>query len=193
MVGAWRTSGSTSSVAAMERQLTRRSRILAAAGGLMFATLVAQTGFAQKPGGVLRVHHQDSPASMSILEEATYSTVVPMMGVFNNLIMYDQHVPQNSMKAIVPDLATSWSWNEEGTELSFKLRQDVKWHDGKPFTAPDVKCTFDLVLGKAKDKLRINPRKAWYHNVKEVTANGDFEVVFHLERPQPALVTLLAS
>jgi len=36
--------------------------------------------------------------------------------------MYDQHVPQNSMRSIVPDLATSWSWNEEGTELSFKLR-----------------------------------------------------------------------
>src|SRR6516225_9506353 len=177
----------------MERQLTGNLRILAAVCGALLMTLAAQTGFAEKSGGVLRVHHQDSPASMSILEEATYSTVVPMMGVFNNLVMYDQHVPQNSMQSIVPDLATSWSWNEEGTELSFKLRQDVKWHDGKPFTAADVKCTFDLVLGKAKDKLRINPRKAWYHNVKEVTANGDFEVVFHLERPQPALVTLLAS
>jgi ABC-type transport system substrate-binding protein len=76
---------------------------------------------------VFKVFHWDSPASMSILEEATYSTVVPMMGVFNNLIMYDQHVPQNSMKSIVPDLATSWSWNEEGTELSFKLRQDIEY------------------------------------------------------------------
>src|SRR5215472_4304221 len=112
----------------MEKRLTRRFRIVAAAGGLSFATLVAQTAFAQKPGGVLRVHHQDSPASMSILEEATYSTVVPMMAVFNNLVMYDQHVPQNSMQSIVPDLATSWSWSEEGTELSFKLRQGVKWH-----------------------------------------------------------------
>jgi peptide/nickel transport system substrate-binding protein len=196
MAGAWKTSGSTNSgnrAAAMEAKMMRNPRAQVVAAGLLGAALAATPSFAQKSGGVFKVFHWDSPASMSILEEATYSTVVPMMGVFNNLIMYDQHVPQNSMNSIVPDLATSWSWNEEGTELSFKLRQDVKWHDGKPFTAADVKCTFDLVLGKAKDKLRINPRKAWYHNVKEVTANGDFEAVFHLERPQPALVTLLAS
>ena len=113
---------------------------------------------------------------MSIIEEATYSTVVPMMGVFNNLVMYKQDEPQNSMKSIVPDLATSWSWSEDGTELTFKLRQGVKWHDGKPFTAADVKCTYDLLLGKAKEKLRINPRKAWFRNLEEVTANSDGEV-----------------
>ena len=101
--------------------------------------------------------------------------------------------PRTACNRLCPISPPSWSWSEEGTELSFKLRHGVKWHDGKPFTAADVKCTFDLVMGKAKDKLRINPRKAWYHNVKEITANGDFEAVFHLERPQPALVTLLAS
>ena len=154
---------------------------------------MAAPAAAQQRGGVLKVFHWDSPASMSILEEATYSVVVPMMGVFNNLVMYDQHVPQNSLKSIVPDLAESWSWSEDGNELSFKLRQGVKWHDGKPFTAADVKCTFDLLLGKSKDRLRINPRKEWYHNVKEVAAPSDYEAVFHLERPQPALLALLAS
>src|SRR5215813_4651957 len=130
---------------------------LVAAGGLLLTMLAPDPAFAQKQGGVLKVHHQDSPASMSIIEESTYSAVVPMMGVFNNLVMYKQDEPQNSMSSIVPDLATSWSWNEDGTELTFKLRQGVKWHDGKPFTANDVKCTYDLLLGKAKEKLRINP------------------------------------
>ena len=166
---------------------------LVAAGGLLFTMLAPDVAFAQKQGGVLKVHHQDSPASMSIIEESTYSAVVPMMGVLNNLVMYKQDEPQNSMSSIVPDLATSWSWNEDGTELTFKLRQGIKWHDGKPFTAADVKCTYDLLLGKAKDKLRLNPRKAWYRNLDEVTTNGDEEAIFHVHRPQPALITLLAS
>ena len=115
------------------------------------------------------------------------------MGVFNNLVMYEQDVAQNSLDTIVPDLATSWSWSADHTKLTFKLREGVKWHDGKPFTAKDVKCTFDMLQGKASDKFRKNPRKTWYDNLTEVTANGDFEVTFHLKRPQPALLALLAS
>src|SRR4029077_3319834 len=118
----------------------------------------------------------DSPASMSLLEESTAAALRPIMRVFNNLVVYDQHVAQNSMRSIVSELATSWSSNEEGTELTFPLRQGVKWHDGKSFTAQDVRCTWDLLSGKASEKLRINPRKSWYGNVEEVSTNGDFEV-----------------
>jgi len=117
----------------------------------------------------------------------------PMMGVFNNLVLYDQHVPQNSLESIRPDLATDWSWDEDRTRLTFHLRQGVKWHDGKPFTAQDVKCTWDMLSGKSSEKLRLNPRKAWYRNIQEVTTNGDDEVTFNLGRPQPALLALLAS
>src|SRR3954453_7274332 len=148
---------------------------------------------AQKQGGTLHLYHRDSPASMSIHEEASVSTVVPMMAVMNNLVIFDQHKPQNSLDTIVPDLAESWSWSEDGKVLTFKLKQGVKWHDGKPFTARDVKCTMDLLQNKAQDRLRGNPRKEWYNNVQEVTTNGDYEAVFKLERPQPALLTLLAS
>ena len=116
-----------------------------------------------------------------------------MMGVFNNLVIYDQHVAQNSPQSIVRDLATGWAWSEDGKELTFPLRQGVKWHDGKPFTAADVKCTWDLLLGIGSEKLRVNPRKTWYVNVDRVTTSGDYEVTFHLKRPQPALLSLLAS
>src|SRR5229473_8096566 len=173
--------------------MKRDLRMLAAPGALSLALSGADAAFAQKPGGILRVYHWDSPASMSIHEENTYSTVVPMMGVFNNLVMYKQDEPQNSLKSIVPDLATRWSWSEDGTQLTFELRKEVKWHDGTPFTAKDVQCTWDMLLGKSQEKLRTNPRKAWYQNLEAVTTDGDFTANFHLRRPQPALIALLAA
>src|SRR5947207_5758650 len=168
------------------------ARTLAAIGVLLITTIAGGPALAQKQGGVLRLSHFDSPASMSILEESTRAALQPMMHVFNNLVMYKQDVAQTSPQSIVPDLATSWSWNEEGTELTFPLRQGVKWHDGKPFSAKDVKCTWDLLQGKAAEKLRLNPRKSWYRNLNEVVANGDYEVIFRLKRPQPSLLALLA-
>ena len=168
-------------------------RSLAAAAGLLLWILITDAAFAQKRGGILKMYHVDSPPSASIHEEATFSTVTPFMGVFNNLVMYKQDVAQNRLDTIVPDLATTWSWSADGTKLTFKLREGVKWHDGKPFTARDVKCTFDLLMDKASAKFRKNPRKAWYDNVTEVTTNGDFEAAFNLKRPQPALLALLAS
>ena len=91
---------------------------------------------------------------MSIDEEAKIVSERPMMGVFNNLVMFDQHVKQNGLNSIVPDLATGWS-----TELTFPLRQGVTWHDGKPFTAKDG--TWEMLTAKASEKLRVNLRESW--------------------------------
>jgi len=168
-------------------------RVFAALTGVLAATLGAEPVLAQKQGGILKMYSPDSPASMSIHEEATVFAEGPMMGVFGNLVMFDQHVPQNSLQSVVPDLATGWSWSEEGTELTFPLRQGVTWHDGKPFTAKDVQCTLELLTGVASEKLRVNPRKSWYSNLERVTTNGDYEVTFRLKRPQPAFLTTLAS
>ncbi len=160
---------------------------------LIAALLFAHAAAAQKSGGILRVYHRDSPASMSIHEEGTIGVILPMMGVFNNLVVYDQNVPQNSVQSIVPDLATSWSWNADYTAISFKLRDGVKWHDGKPFSASDVKCTFDLLTNQGKDKLRLNYRESWWVNIKEATADSEHEATLHLKNPQPAILAMLAS
>src|SRR5216683_4506497 len=165
----------------------------AAAAGLLIALSAAPATLAQNQGGILRQYMIDSPASMSIHEETTVVAERPMMAVMSNLVLFDQHVVQNSLSSIRPELATAWSWDEEGKQLTFKLRQGVKWHDGKPFTAKDVKCTWDMVQGKTAEKLRVNPRKAWYNNLADVTTSGDHEATFVLKRPQPAFLALLAT
>src|SRR5437016_2858004 len=164
-----------------------------ALAGVAALGLLAGPAQAEKNGGTLRFFHRDSPGSMSIHEEATISTVAPTMAVFNNLVLFNQHEKQNRLEFIEPELGESWNWSEDGKALTFKLRHGVKWHDGKPFTAADVKCTWDMLIGKAAEKLRLNPRKAWYRNLDEVATEGDYTVTFVLKRPQPAFLFLLAG
>src|ERR1700757_1647524 len=152
--------------------MRRHVGVIASVGSLLMVFFAIQPALAQKSGGVLKISFFDNPASMSLLEEATGAALRPMMGVFNNLVMFDQHAAQNSPDSIVPDLATGWTWSEDGKELTFPLRQGVKWHDGKPFTAADVECTWDLLIGVGSEKLRVNPRKTWYLNLDRVTTNG---------------------
>ncbi len=77
----------------------------------------------------------------------------------------------------------------------FFLRKGVNWHEGQPFTAKDVKYTFDMVRGApdAPARLRLNPRRDWYANVEAIEAADPYTVVFRLKRPQPSLLMLLAS
>src|SRR5437879_11196235 len=124
--------------------MNRRLGSLATAGPLLVAFSLAQGAAAQQSGGTLRIGHFASPASMSMLEESTQAVNRPVSGVFNNLVMFKQDEPQNTPDSIIPELATGWTWSEDGTELTFPLHKGVKWHDGKPFTAADVKCTMDL-------------------------------------------------
>ena len=166
---------------------------------LVFACVVAvlaggtDVALAQKSGGVLRLFHTDSPTSSSIHEEYAAASILPFAPVFNNLVRFDPNVAQESEASIVPDLAEAWSWNEDKTELTFKLRQGVTWHDGWPFTSGDVECTFNLLTGRAQDKLRSNPRAAWYGNINYVHGSTDYEITLFLNHPQPSLLSLLAS
>src|ERR1700732_1735225 len=98
--------------------MSRAFRAIMATVALLAAFAMAQAGWAQKRGGILRMYTPDSPASMSIHEEATVFSQGPMMGVFNNLLVFDQHQKQSRLETIVSGLATGWAGNEDGTTLS---------------------------------------------------------------------------
>ena len=149
---------------------------------------------AQKKGGTLRLYHNDNPPSASLLEESTIASVTPFSAVFNNLVVFDPAKVHESLETVIPDLAESWSWDATNTRLTFKLRQGVTWHDGKPFTAKDVQCTWRMLIGKSEvSEFHRNPRRVWYTKLQDVTINGDYEATFELSEPQPSLPVLLAS
>jgi peptide/nickel transport system substrate-binding protein len=177
----------------------RASQLIGRSGIALVALLVipllsAMPASAQKKGGTLRLYHNDNPPSTSLLEESTIASVTPFSAIFNNLVMFDPAKPHESIETIVPDLAESWSWDATNTRLTFKLRQGVKWHDGQPFTAKDVQCTWRMLIGKGDTQdFHRNPRKVWYGKLQDVSINGDYEATFELSAPQPSLPVLLAS
>src|SRR5258705_13584117 len=163
--------------------------------GLLLIALVAATpAAAQKRGGTLRLYHNDNPPSTSLLEESTIASVTPFAAVFNNLVVFDPSKPHESLETVIPDLAESWSWDSTNTRLTFKLRRCVTWHDGQPFTAKDVQCTWWMLIGKGDvADFHRNPRRVWYSKLQDVSVNGDYEATFELSEPQPSLPVLLAS
>src|SRR5690242_19749425 len=107
------------------------------------AMLLAAAGsaFAQKYGGVLKAVHRENPPNLSILDNATVSASWPVMPVYNNLVLYNQAHAVESADDLTMELAESYAWSKDRKQLTFKLRRGVKWHDGQPFTANDVKYT----------------------------------------------------
>jgi len=149
-----------------------------------------------KQGGWLNLRlREDVPYGFSIYESPTISTMWPAMPCFSNLVLFDPAKRTHSIDGIVGELAERWSWQDNYRALVFFLRAGVKWHDGMPFTAKDVKSTFDM-LREAPDapaRFRLNPRRDWYTNVSEVEAIDARTVVIKLKRPQPSLLAMLAS
>jgi len=92
--------------------------------------------------------------------------------VFDNLVYY---AIDNTYQ---PSLATEWSMNDDATEYTFKLRDDVKWHNGEPFTSDDVLFTWER-CEEATGSHVYNV----YHQVKDIKCNGDYELTFTLSAP----------
>lgn len=113
---------------------------LALAGSL--ALSAANSAVAQQKGGIVNWFVYGDPARLDIHTESPLSVQQATAGVFSSLLQYSPDDPNK----IVPDLAVSYEATNNGKTYVFKLRKGVTWHDGKPFTADDVKATYDRLL-----------------------------------------------
>jgi peptide/nickel transport system substrate-binding protein len=176
--------------------MTARSLVSLALGlVLLAAAVVPAVGQTPKRGGILNAMLIENPPGFSIHEAATIAGVWPVAPCYSNLVIFDPLKQIESADTVIPELAEKWSWQDNYRNLVFFLRKNVKWHDGQPFTARDVKYTYDVVreAADAPAKLRLNPRKEWYANVEAIEAPEPHTVVFRLKRPQPSLLLMLAS
>ncbi|MBI4253570.1 MAG: ABC transporter substrate-binding protein [Candidatus Rokubacteria bacterium] len=168
---------------------------LAVVVGVLAAAGLPAPAQTPKRGGVLQSVLFEDPPGLTVHESSTVSNVWPVSPCYSNLVIFHPLKPLDSADTVVPELAEKWSWQDNYRSLVFFLRKNVKWHDGRPFTAKDVKYTFDVVRGApdAPAKFRLSPRKDWYVNVEAIEAPEPYTVVFRLKRPQPSLLLMLAS
>jgi len=99
----------------------------------------------------------------------------------------------DDLVTIVPNVAKSWSWNDDFTQLTFKLRKGHKWSNGDPFTAADVEFWYENlnmdtnVIAKAKDYVLVGGKPM------TVDVIDDQTVRFNLPAPKPGLLAHFAS
>lgn len=103
--------------------------------------------------------------------------------IFSGLTRY------NEKNEVIPDLATGWEVSPDQLTYTFKLRNDVKWHDGKPFTAEDVKFTIEQGLNPKNN----SPIKERFEEIKEVQVVDPYTVKIILKTPFPLLVNVMAT
>ena len=180
-----------------KRRVTRREFLKAAAlAGAGLATAAAPTSLlgsaaptpaAGQPrkGGVARWWYRAEPASYDP-HQHRHAMLFGVSGlVFSNLVRntwLDAY-------AVKPDLAESWETSPDAKMFTFHLRKGVKWHDGKPFTAEDVKYS----LEKMADPRRAPEVATLFTALERVAVVDSYAVTAYLKRPQHSFLNFLTA
>jgi peptide/nickel transport system substrate-binding protein len=104
-------------------------------------------------------------------------------------LIYSRLVTTDNTGKLVGDLATKWDTSPDGKTVTFTLRSGVKWHDGSPFTAADVKASIARILDEKTGAVARSNLLA----IQSVDAASDTSVVLHLSAPSAALLYSLTS
>jgi len=166
-------------MASHQLRLSRRGA-LALGAGLLAGAGPAQ-GQAPRRGGTLTyVFRDESPTLVAVNNtSSTAWTLGPK--IFDALLSYDTKLtPQ-------PQLATDWTISADGLAYTFRLRPNVVWHDGKPFTSADV--AFSILFLKI-----AHPRgRGTFANAERVETPDPLTAVIVLSKPAPYLISALAA
>lgn len=165
--------------------MLRKISLIALAGLLMLP--VANSALAQRRGGIVNWFVYGDPARLDVHTETPLAVQQATAGIYSSLLQFN---PENPGE-IIPDLAVSWSASKDGKTYIYKLRHGVRWHDGQPFTAADVKATYDRLLDPNVKARRCGP--AVRPILDSVTVVDDYTVHFNLKFPTATIVPITAS
>jgi peptide/nickel transport system substrate-binding protein len=160
---------------------------LAAAVGCLAVVAAAQSPDTPRRGGVLLAAIGADAPSLDPHQEQTFATLQPVAPLYSTLLQIDPYSYPN----VSGDVASDWKISPDGLTYTFKIRQDIRFHDGSPLTAADVKASHDKILFPPEGVRSI--RKHHYSAVASVEAPDPSTVVFKLKFPSASLLVNLAS
>ena len=146
---------------------------------------------AQKRGGILKYVIPSNPPSADGHRETTFGTIHPFAQYYSVLARINPSNPGSTTDYVcdlcVGDIPKP---TNGGKRFTFKIRDDVKFHDGSKLTARDVKASFDRIVNPPKGVL--SARKAYFLMVDSISAPDDTTVVFDLKYPSGAFIPAVA-
>ena len=104
--------------------------------------------------------------------------------IYNRLLQYDA-----TMMDPKPDIAESWEVSDDGFTYTFKIRDDVKFHNGKELTAADIEYSWNRCRNEIADKGRC---KGELNDVVSFSATGDYEFTVVLDKASPVFLPSMA-
>jgi peptide/nickel transport system substrate-binding protein len=137
-------------------------------------------------GGVLSRRLPGDPPNFDTLANTTGWVVFVAAPCYNALVRFDEFDPDK----VIPDLAESIELSADGKAYTFRLRKGVKFHDGAPCTADDVKYTFDVIREPPKGVVSV--RANLLDAVESIVTVDSHTVRFNLKRKSPSLLVNLA-
>lgn len=146
--------------------------------GIVAGVVLAFPAFAAE----LKIGLQDDP---DVLDPAQSRTFV---GRIVYTAMCDKLVDVSPDLKLVPQLATEWTWSDDGKQLTMKLREGVKFHDGTDFNADAVVATIERNLTLPESR-----RKSELASVEKIEASGPLEVKFTLKSADATLIAQLSD
>jgi len=150
------------------------------AGTALPVVSIADAAETPRAGGTLTAILQPEAVTLTPATNVAQPTQVVAGNIFDGLVTYDFDLTPR------PQLAESWQVAPDGLTITFNLRKGVKWHDGQPFTAADVKWSLENVWRT------IHPRnKALFENVSVVETPDDHTVILRLSKPSLPILSVL--
>jgi peptide/nickel transport system substrate-binding protein len=172
--------------------IRRWTPLLGAFAALAALPLALSPGEAQAPkkGGILKFVVSGEFPTMDGHRENTFALIHPLAPFYSTLVRVEPENPNSGNYAC--DLCAEMPEPSDGGKTyTFKIRNDVKFHDGTPLTAKDVEATFSRIIFPPKGVM--SSRVAQFTMVESVSAPDNETLVFKLKYPSGAFIPALAT